>query len=100
MRKYNRQKTHNTSSRRDESDSNYEYHMYSLWYDFWYEDSWEDREEIYDLEEGGMNWFYDNLEVIERNRNLNEVLGIDDEDIPSFVFLNYREPLYYNGEWW
>jgi hypothetical protein len=42
-----------------------------------------------DYGEEGMDWYYRNREVLQRNQTINEVLGIDDGDGVNFIPLNF-----------
>lgn len=89
MKKYNRHKSERLTKKLEESIHNYEYYLYSLWYD----DAWDDEyyDDIYRLTEEGLDWYYSIKEIIERNNTINDVLGIDNDnsDLMGFNPLNF-----------
>ena len=94
MRKYNRNKELTKAS--GEAQYSYDYDYYALWYD----DCWDtyycddddcpcDKSHRDDCGGSGMDWYYDNREMLERNQTINEVLGINDGDGVPFNALNF-----------
>lgn len=90
MKRYNRNNNKN-DNRFNESQYSYEYEIYSLWYDRWDDDWYDMDDDWYDSEYGsnGLRWYYENKEIFERNRIINEILGERDDDYFSFNALNF-----------
>jgi len=96
MKKYNRHsKEHSKLS--EEAKHLSDYYFYALWYDDCYcgnhrcSGYYRDCDNCDNtLDEEGMDWYYENREIMERNKIINEVLDIigDSDDLP-FDALNF-----------
>lgn len=83
MRKY----TKNTRYDKEylTEDDKYWYYWYDHNYDYEYEN---EMHSIYENAEG-MDWYLENKEILERNKNINEILGIEEDNDISFNPLNF-----------
>lgn len=97
MRKYNREdiKREPIESIWGDFYNEYRYryrNTISYRYEYWYDHFDEDEDDILNQEREAMDWFYDNIDIMERNAIINDILEVDnneDDDIIGFIPLNF-----------